>query len=201
MKKALEIGITGGIGSGKSLISQIFKRLTIPIYDADSRAKYLMRINRELKSEIIKHFGNLAYTKEGELDRSYLAKEVFNDNHKRELINALVHPKVAEDYQNWLNEHAESPYVLREAALMIESGAYKTLDKLITVFAPQEVRIRRVQKRDPQRSEAEILAIMQKQVSEEEKIKLADFVIYNDDKQAVLPQVLKLHSLFSESSL
>lgn len=194
-RKPLEIGITGGIGSGKSTVSRIFSILGIPIYDADSRAKYLMTHQEDLKNAIRQTFGKEAYQENGELNRAFLASQVFNDNEKVKIINGLVHPEVAKDYQSWLSQQ-KSVYVVREAALMIESGAYKQLDKLITVFAPEELRIRRVQARDPQRSQAEIKAIMAKQIAEEEKLRLADFVIYNDEQHALLPQVLALHRRF-----
>jgi len=195
-KKPLEIGITGGIGSGKSTIAHIFAVLGAPIYDADSRAKYLMAHNEALKKSIQETFGKEAYLEDGSVNRGYLASQVFNDEQKVKQINALVHPKVAEDYVAWVQEHIGKPYVIREAALMIESGSHKFLDKLITVFAPEEIRIKRVKARDPQRSEAEIKAIINKQLPEEEKLRLADYIIYNDDTKAVIPQVLALHKLF-----
>ncbi len=194
-QKPLEVGITGGIGSGKSTVSHIFSVLGIPIYDADSRAKYLMAHQESLKNAIRQAFGEEAYSENGELNRSFLAAQVFNDSEKVKLINSLVHPEVAKDYLHWLAQQ-KSPYVVREAALMIESGAYKLLDKLITVFAPEALRIKRIQARDPQRSQAEIKAIISKQIPEEEKLKLADFVIYNDEEHPLIPQVLALHHQF-----
>ncbi|MCS6820278.1 MAG: dephospho-CoA kinase [Microscillaceae bacterium] len=191
-----QIGITGGIGSGKSLICKIFQTLGAPIYEADSRAKWLMVNYLPLKEQIIQHFGKEAYLPNGELNRNFLAKEVFNDSAKTQLINHLVHPCVGEDYQRWVRENSHFPYVLNEAALLFEAGRDKVLDKIITVFAPKALRIKRIQQRDKHRSLQEIEAIMDKQISEEEKIKRADFVIYNDDVQPVLPQVLHLHHLF-----
>jgi len=196
-KKPLEIGITGGIGSGKSTIAHIFAVLGAPIYDADSRAKYIMAHNEDLKKQIQEAFGKEAYQEDGSLNRAYLASQVFNNEQKAQKINGLVHPKVAEDYILWVKKHTEKPYVVREAALMIESGTHKFLDKLITVFAPEEIRIKRVKARDPQRSEAEIKAIMDKQLPEEEKLRLADYIIYNNDSQPVIPQVLRLHQAFT----
>jgi dephospho-CoA kinase len=197
--KPLEVGITGGIGSGKSTVSHIFSILGVPIYDADSRAKYLMAHNENLKQAIQQAFGKEAYYENGELNRSFLASQIFNDSEKVKIINGLVHPEVAKDYLHWLSEQ-KSPYILREAALMIESGSHKLLDKLITVFAPENLRIERVKKRDPQRSEAEIRAIIAKQIPEEEKLQLADFVIYNDEQHPLIPQVLALHKQFLENS-
>ena len=195
--KPLEIGITGGIGSGKSTVSHIFSILGIPIYDADSRAKYLMAHHEDLKQAIQKAFGKEAYLENGELNRGFLAAQVFNDGEKVKTINALVHPAVAKDYLQWLAKQ-QSPYIVREAALMIESGSHKLLDILITVFAPESLRIERIRKRDPQRSEAEIRAIISKQIAEEEKLQLADFIIYNDEEHPLIPQVLALHHHFLE---
>ena len=197
-QKPLEIGITGGIGSGKSTVSHIFSILDIPIYDADSRAKYVMAHNEDLKKAIQLHFGQEAYYPNGDLNRAFLAQQVFNDSEKVKTINSLVHPEVAKDYLEWLSEQ-KSPYIIREAALMIESGSHKLLDKLITVFAPEKLRMERVKKRDPQRNEAEIRAIIAKQISEEEKLQLADFVIYNDEEHPLIPQVLALHHHFIEA--
>jgi dephospho-CoA kinase len=191
--KSLQVGITGGIGSGKSTICKIFKTLGIPVYESDSRAKWLMNHMTALKAEIQKQFGEQSYTAEGELNRAYLANQVFNDNQKISLLNSLVHPFVGKDYLEWVSIHPHTPYTLNEAALMFESGRYKSLDKVITVFAPEDMRIARVLNRDPQRSEAEVKAIIQKQLSEDEKIKQADFVIYNDEKQLVIPQVILIH--------
>jgi dephospho-CoA kinase len=197
--KTLQIGITGGIGSGKSTIARVFSVLGVPVYDADSRAKYLMAHQESLKNDIKEAFGKDAYLEDGSLNRAYLAAQVFNDEQKVKKINALVHPQVAQDYLQWLEQHQDTPYVLREAALMIESGSHKFLDKLITVFAPEDIRIKRVKARDPQRSEQEIKAIMSKQLPEEEKLRLADYVIHNDDSQAVIPQILALHQSFTSA--
>jgi len=191
MKKKL-VGITGGIGSGKSTVCRIFQILGIPIYEADSRAKWLMQNNETLKNDIKKNFGDASYDAKGNLNRKYLASQVFNQGEKVKILNQLVHPKVGEDFQNWINEQ-NTPYLLNEAALMFESGRFQYLDKVITVFAPEEVRLKRVLTRDPQRSENEVKSIMQKQLSEEEKLKRADFVVYNDEKQMLISQVLELH--------
>lgn len=194
------IGITGGIGAGKSTVCKIFEVLDIPIYEADSRAKWLMNNLEELKAQIIKNFGADSYTKEGFLNRAYLASKVFNDGDKVKLLNSLVHPKVGEDFANWTIKNQNYPYLLNEAALMFESGRFKFLDKIITVFAPENIRIQRIKKRDPQRSEEEIKAIIQKQMPEKEKLERADFVIYNDDKQMLIPQVLELDKVLQELS-
>lgn len=186
------VGITGGIGSGKSTVCEVFKILGIPIYQADDRAKCLMQHDSELIANIKAEFGSEAY--EGaNLNRPYLAKVIFSDAEKTRKINALVHPAVGKDFQAWVKLQ-NSPYVLKEAALMIESGSYKQLDLLINVFAPIDTRTRRVQKRDPQRSIDEIKAIIDKQVSEEKRRDLADIVINNDGNELIIPQVLAIHT-------
>ncbi|MEO1655820.1 MAG: dephospho-CoA kinase [Bacteroidota bacterium] len=193
MNSPLLIGITGGIGSGKSTVCKIFAVLGIPIYEADSRARWIMNNHESLKEEIKATFGAESYDESGQLNRAFLAGQVFNDGAKVKQLNALVHPKVGQDFLNWVKENPASPYLLNEAALMFESGRYLSLNKVITVFAPEEMRIERVKKRDPQRSEAEIKAIIQKQMPEEEKLARADFIIHNDEKQSLISQVLSLH--------
>lgn len=191
----LKVGITGGIGSGKSTVCHIFSVLGIPVYDADSRAKWLQTHDSLLQNQIIQHFGNAAYLPDGSLNRGYLASQVFNQPEKLKLLNSLVHPRVAEDSATWLAQQqaAGKPYAIKEAALMIEAGSYKQLDVLIVVTAPDEVRIARVLQRDPQRSPEEIAAIISKQMPESEKIKMADYVIVNDGNHLLIPQVLQLH--------
>jgi dephospho-CoA kinase len=191
----LKVGITGGIGSGKSTVCRIFATLGVPIYDADSRAKWLQTNDMQLKSQIVQHFGKAAYLPDGSLNRTYLAKQVFNQAEKLKLLNSLVHPCVAQDSAQWLaaQQAAGKPYAIKEAALMIEAGSYKQLDCLIVVTAPEEVRILRVLQRDPQRSREEAAAIISKQMPESEKIKLADYIIVNDGEHMLIPQVMQLH--------
>lgn len=190
----LQIGITGGIGTGKSLICRVFALLGVPVYDADTRSKWLLNNDPILKATIIHHFGSEAYLKDGSLNRPYLAKQVFNQGAQVEMLNSIVHPRVGEDYQQWLNQHAQQPYVLKEAALLFEAGSYKMLDKIIVVSCPLPLRLQRIRLRDPQRTEEEIMAIISKQLSEEEKVARADYLLYNDEKQSVLQQVLQLHA-------
>jgi len=196
MTKPLQVGITGGIGAGKSIICKIFGVLGIPIYDADSKAKLLMQNNKELQQQIIKLFGPDSYT-DGQLNRSYLAERVFNNSQNVKQLNQIVHPAVARDYGDWYSDQSQqTAYVVREAALMIESGSYRDLDSLITVEAPRSLRISRVQQRDPHRSKQQIEAIISKQLTDEQRLQYAHYVIQNDEMQLVVPQVLKLHQLF-----
>jgi len=193
--KPLKIGITGGIGAGKTLVSKVFSVLGIPVYDADSRAKWISNFHPEVRKEITALVGEQAYIEE-KLNTRYIAGIVFNDKSKTEKLNAIVHPRVGEDFSEWVSKHQEFPYLLKEAALLFESGTYKLLDKIIVVSAPLDVRLKRILIRDPQRTEAEVRAIIDKQMSEEEKIKKGDFVVYNDDTQMVIPQVVALDKLF-----
>ncbi|OJJ15892.1 dephospho-CoA kinase [marine bacterium AO1-C] len=194
--KNLKIGITGGIGSGKSIICRIFQTLGIPVYDADSRAKWIVNHHPDLRKELIAEFGAEAYDAQGNYNRAYMAKQVFNDGNRVKVLNRLIHPRVGQDFVDWTHQNSNAPYLLKEAALMFESGSFLALDKIITVFAPEEVRIQRILKRDPHRSEDQIKAIFGKQLAEEEKIKRADFVVQNDDQHLVIPQVLELHAQF-----
>jgi dephospho-CoA kinase len=193
VKKPLQIGITGGIGSGKSLICRIFLSLGTPIYDADSHAKNLMTTDGILVDQIKKEFGTLSYDEKGSLNRKYLSEAVFNDEEKLRKLNSLVHPRVAVDYDRWLAGIKGKTYVIKEAALLFESGSSKSLDKIILVTAPEEMRVTRVMKRDPHRTRAEVQKIIGNQMTEEEKLKRADIVIRNNETELVVPQVLKLH--------
>jgi dephospho-CoA kinase len=194
----LRIGITGGIGSGKSVVARLFAALGVPVYDSDSRAKWVMAHDAVLREQLQAAFGAETYDAAGQLNRPYLAQVAFNDATQLARLNTLVHPRVGEDFATWTAAQAAAgyPYILKEAALLYESGAYRSLDSIITVFAPPEVRTARVLCRDAHRSAAEVQAIMGKQLSEEEKLQRADYVVYNDDSQLVLPQVLTLDAAF-----
>ncbi|MTI33361.1 dephospho-CoA kinase [Xanthovirga aplysinae] len=194
----LEVGITGGIGAGKSVVCEIFKSLGIPIYDADSRSKWLLGNDEKLKHQLKETFGAKAFTPDDLLNRIFLAEEVFHNPQQLEKLNRLVHPRVGEDYEDWVKQHQAAPYVLKEAALLIEAGSYRRLDFLITVNAPEDLRIERIKARDPQRSMEQIAAIIKKQLSEEERQEIADFVIDNSGTRLLIPQVVKLHRFFCE---
>jgi dephospho-CoA kinase len=197
VKTPLQIGITGGIGSGKSLVCKVFRILGVPVYDADSHAKELMTTDGILISQIKKEFGDLSYHQDGRLNRSYLSDHVFLHDEKLELLNNLVHPRVAADYKQWVERYRQSRYLLKEAALLFESGSYRMLDKIIVVSAPEEVREKRVLKRDVHRTVDHFRGIVEKQMPEAEKLKRADYIIVNDDTTLVIPQVLKLHGIFN----
>ena len=188
------IGITGGIGSGKSLVCKIFATMNIPIYDADSRAKSLMNNDLVLKKNIQTLLGEQAYTPVGEYNRPWVASQVFNNPDLLKQLNGIVHPRVREDSQAWVNQHSETPFLLYEAALMKAAGDGNLFDKIIVVNAPTDLRIKRVMKRD-NRSEKEIRDIIARQISDEERLQIADFVIENDDEKSVLEQVLGLSEI------
>lgn len=187
----IKVGITGGIGSGKSFISSIFKTMGIPFYDADREAKLLMNEDTELRKGLIESFGAQIYQSDGTLDRKWLANQVFADSGKLDLLNSIVHPIVIRHGVQWA-ERQTAPYSLKEAALLIESGSYKSLDCLILVSAPEALRIERVMRRDGV-SQAEVVSRMSKQMAEEEKQQYADFIILNDGVSPLLPQILHIH--------
>ncbi|MGB2702385.1 MAG: dephospho-CoA kinase [Chitinophagaceae bacterium] len=191
----LRIGLTGGIGSGKTTVAKFFETLGIPVYYADDNTKFLMNNNEELKASIIKHFGDDVY-KNGELDRKYLASIVFSNKEKLELLNSLTHPITIRDAEDWMGRQT-APYAIKEAALLFESGAADQLDFVIGVYAPQHIRVKRVMKRD-NLSVDEIMKRISRQIDEEMKMKLCNFVITNNDLQLIIPQVLELHTKFLE---
>lgn len=192
----LKIGITGGIGVGKSIVCRLFAVMGIPVYDADTRAKWVMHHDAALKQELTDAFGPETYTQTGELNRTYLSKTAFNDPEKLKLLNSLVHPHVGQDFTNWVNANQQAPYVLKEAALMFESESWRQMDEIIVVTAPLDTRIKRILQRDQHRTKADVEAIIAKQLKEEDKIARAQYVIYNDDQQLLIPQVLELHKQF-----
>lgn len=192
--RVIKVGITGGIGSGKTTVCKMFAELGIPVYYADDRAKYLMQHEHHLIDEIKKNFGDDVYDC-CKLNRKLLAERVFNNKPKLDLLNSLVHPAVFRDTERWIEEQKEKkvPYVLKEAALLVETGSYKMLDKLIVVTAPIDTRMKRVSHRDQVDIE-EVQARVRNQLPEKDKIKLADFVIKNDkDLVALHKQVMKIH--------
>jgi len=186
----LSVGLTGGIGSGKTTVAGIFEVLGIPVYYADEAAKRIMNENPELKAAIICHFGEGSY-KDGKLDRAYLSSQVFGNKEKLKLLDSFVHPETIRDGNEWMLKQT-APYAVKEAALIFESGVDQYLDYIVGVYAPKSLRIRRTMERD-HIGEEEVMNRMKSQMNEEEKMKLCDFVIRNDEQQAVLPQVIAIH--------
>ncbi len=185
------VGITGGIGSGKTTVCKIFEALGVPVYYSDERAKWLLNNDDNVKSKVVALLGNNAYIN-GTLNRSFIAEKVFANKSLLEQYNEIVHPAVAEDTLNWTTQHLDEPYVLKEAALLVETGSYLNLDKLIVVTAPENIRIARVMQRD-RLTQAEVTARIKNQMPESEKVKLADYVIINDGTHSLIEQVKKTH--------
>ena len=193
----LKIGLTGGIGSGKTTVAKIFELLSVPVYYADEASRRLYHTNKELMSALKKHFGEDVYTND-QLNRSKLAAIVFNDPAKLELLNSLVHPLTIKDAEEWMQTQ-NVPYIIKEAALLFEAGSAKGLDFVIGVSAPEELRIKRVLDRDGIKKE-EVLTRINRQMDDKTKMSLCNFIIKNDEEQLVIPQVLALHEKFMEMS-
>ena len=191
--KPLVVGITGGIGSGKTTICKIFESLGAKTYYADDRAKWLMENDPMLVDQIKGLFGDDSY-KQGKLDRKHIADQAFKDDSLLAKLNGAVHPIVGQDTARWVGENQQSKLLLKEAALLFETKSYRQLDKNILVVAPEEVRINRVVERDAHRSASDVQAIIAKQMSDEEKIPLADFVIQNDGENSIIKQVMSIYN-------
>ncbi len=194
-RSRLTVGVTGGIGAGKSVVCRVLEILGAPVYDADSRARTLMEENDKLQTQIRSTFGANAY-KGIELDREWLSKQVFGDADKLRILNNLVHPRVKQDFEHWAGSQ-DYQYVVKEAALLMETGSYKELDAVILVVAPEELRIERVLARDPHRSRSLVEEIINQQWKDEEKVTRADHVIQNDGKHIIIPEIIHLHGIFS----
>ena len=184
------IGLTGGIGSGKSTIAKEFATLGIAVFNSDEQAKALIANNAQVKEKIITAFGEEAY-ENGEYNRAYIAQIVFNNSEKLAILNGIVHPALAKYFKQWAKKQT-SPYVLKEAAILFESGSYKDCDYIITVTAPEEVRIARVMARD-HCTEAQVCARMAQQWSDAQRIALSDAVIENIDLESAKEQVKRIN--------
>ncbi|HEX6193681.1 MAG TPA: dephospho-CoA kinase [Chitinophagaceae bacterium] len=189
----IRIGLTGGIGSGKTTVAKIFEVLGIPVYYSDIVTRQLMNEDAELRKNITATFGEQSYTAAG-LNRSYIASIVFNDAEKLEILNSLTHPATIRHARQWMQKQ-RSPYIIKEAALIFESGSVAELDYVIGVYAPLPLRIQRAMKRDGVSSE-EVEKRMKRQIDEDIKMKLCDFVITNDENELITPQVISLHEQF-----
>ena len=191
----LKIGLTGGLGSGKSTVAHIFEVLCIPVYYADAASKRLMNDDEKVKAAVRDVFGEDVFPG-GRLERKYLAEIVFKDQKKLEKLNAIVHPATLLDANEWISKQT-TPYIIKEAALIFESGSNLSLDYVIGVKSPLDLRLQWAIKRD-NITEEEVMNRINKQMNEEEKIGLCDFIIVNDEQQMVIPQVLELHQKFLE---
>jgi dephospho-CoA kinase len=186
----LKVGLTGGIGAGKSIVAKVFEVLGIPVYQADDAAKKLMETNKELMDLIKINFSENAYV-EGKLNRKFLADIVFNDKEKLKVLNSLVHPFTIQDGIDWMNKQ-DAPYAIKEAALIFESGSQHAFDVIIGVFAPQAMRVNRTLKRDQTTREL-LLERMDNQLEDSLKMKLCNEILINDEQKLLLPQIISLH--------
>jgi dephospho-CoA kinase len=189
------IGLTGGIGSGKSTVAKIFAQLGIPVLDADATAKAIMNEDRSVKTKLIELFGEDAY-KENQLNRPYIAQIVFEDAFKLQQLNAIIHPITIQYAKDWASKQL-APYVIKEAALFFESGSSEGVEKIIGVTAPKHIRIQRVMQRD-QITREDVIKRMEHQLEDSLKMKLCDWVIQNDDMHLLIPQILAIHQEISK---
>lgn len=191
-----KVGITGGIGSGKTTVCKVFEVLGIPVFYADTVAKEIMVSDQLLVEGVISTFGKESYTPEGELNKKHLAGIVFNNEAELAKLNHLVHPAVFRAFEEWVKQIDQKvPYILKEAALLFESDSYKMCDTSILVTAPHDLKLARVIHRD-EVSADQVKARMDKQMSDEEKAKMADYFIVNDEKNSIIEQVLMLNKQF-----
>ncbi len=188
--KPLLVGLTGGIGSGKSIVAKIFESLGVPIFDADNEAKSIINNNADVVKEVVAEFGEVY--DHGKLNANKMAQFVFSDKEALEKLNNIIHPKVKENFENWIEKNNQAPILIKEAAILIETGTYQQMDKIILVIAPEDLRIRRVMERDGVQKK-EVLKRMKNQFSDEEKLNFADYILNNDEKELLLPQIIDLY--------
>ncbi len=187
----IKVGVTGGIGSGKTTVCNIFKVLGVPIYNSDIEARRLIDNHKEIISKVSSLFGDDIY-QNGQLDRKRVGELVFKNKDLLEKLNAIVHPHVAFHFESWIKEKLHCKFIIKEAAILFESGGNKQVDKVITVAAPEELRIKRVMDRD-NITNKEVMRRIKKQLSDDEKIKMSDYVIYCNNEKLVIPQVLNIY--------
>jgi dephospho-CoA kinase len=191
----IRVGITGGIGTGKSTVCKIFASMGIPVLDADSLAKNIAEIDTGVKQRILEAFGTESYNEQEKYNRKFVASIVFNDPEKLKLLNNIIHPAVIDYANNWADQHQDKKYVIKEAALMFESGSYKYNDINIVVNSPKELRIQRILSRDKSSLE-EIIRRIESQMSDDERNSMADKIITNDEHSSLIAQVYSLHLEF-----
>lgn len=192
----LKIGLTGNIGSGKSIVSRIFSILAVPIYNADYEAKRIMD-SQEVVPLVMDTFGKDIINLDNSVNKKMLAEIVFEDKEKLKKLNAIIHPMVMNDFNIWCQKFSDKKYVINESAILVETGLYKLFDKLITVISPENIRIERVMKRD-NCTKNKVLARMNNQLPENDKIKVSDYIITNNESDLLIPQVLLINKTLSE---
>ena len=186
----IKIGITGGIGSGKSVVCDILRLHDIAIFDADKESKHLVNTSKIIKEKLVNHFGKAIYT-DNELNRKLFGELIFNNEDNLKIANSIIHPEVANLFIEWCQHHSSSNIVAIESAILIEAGFKKYIDKLITVYAPEELRIKRVVNRD-NTSASNIKARIKNQISEEDRIQFSDYIIINDNSNSLILQVSEI---------
>ncbi len=196
MKAMLRIGVTGGIGSGKSLVCRVFASLGIPVYMADDRAKWLTENDPILKADIMRVLGTMAYDTLGRYNRSWVASQVFSNPDLLQRLNAVIHPRVWADTADWVAQQTHTPYVIKEAALMKAASPEVGIDQVVVVESPLALRVERIRQRDPHRSVDDIQRIIANQISDEQRRQFADHILLNDESQLLLPQIWSLHQQF-----
>ncbi|HBB93613.1 MAG: dephospho-CoA kinase [Bacteroidetes bacterium GWF2_49_14] len=194
----LIVGLTGGMGSGKSLISSVFKILGVPVFDADQEARILTETDPVIKNQLLQWLGP-EYFSDGMLVRPKVAGMVFHDKEALNRLNGIVHPRVRDRFTTWSEYHRDKPYVIHEAAILFESGFYRTMDTNILIVCPEEIRVQRVARRDGT-NEDQVRARLKNQLPDEQKIPLAGFIIKNDGKEPVVPAVLNIHTQLLKNS-
>lgn len=193
----LRIGLTGGIGSGKSTVAKVFRVLNVPVFEADAEGRRLLKEDAEVGAAVRDRFGTTVFH-DGLIDRAALGAIVFNDKQALTDLNGIIHPAVRASFNAWASEQTR-PYVVMEAAILAETGGHKAFDRILVVTAPEEIRMRRVMERDGVEAEA-VRSRMANQLSETERNALADHLIENDDRHLVIPQVLKIHTTLLEEA-
>ncbi len=187
-----KIGLTGGIGSGKTTIAKMFELLGVPIYYSDSKAKLLMTEHKRLRADLINLLGTEVYLKSGEINKDYLSKLIFKNQGLLSKVNSIVHPIVKNDFEDFCIIHRNAPYIIKESAILIETGLYKQLDKIILVIASETARVNRVKERDLMDRKS-ITDRISKQWKDFEKIKFSDFIIENNNQNFIIPKILDIH--------
>lgn len=191
----IKIGITGGIGSGKTYICEKFKKLGIKVYNADENAKKLININQIIRTKLIDNFGDKIYIN-SKLNKEKLSEIIFNNPEKLKIVNSIVHPEVNKDFELWCNKNISEKIIIKEAAILFESDSYKNVDKIISVISPIELRIKRILLRE-KTTENEIYKKINNQISDIEKIKKSDFIIYNDNIINLDNQIIKIFNILN----
>jgi dephospho-CoA kinase len=189
----IKLGLTGGIGCGKSIIARYFSLFGIPVYNSDLEAKKLYRHDKYLKTEILKRFGGESYLSSGEINKQFMISKVFSNPDELEVLNQLVHPRVKLNFENWIEQNGNSPIIIKEAAILFESGAYRQMDKIIVVTSPDEIRIKRVIQRD-KIDRTQVLERMKNQWPQEKLIKNADYIIDNSGQVSVISQAISIYN-------